>query len=75
MVGELAGKLETPPETCIEIRDIPFHQAKEEIAVYSKDHDGEEIYPSDIQKMLGIEFSDAMRACDELAAEGKIKVL
>jgi hypothetical protein len=58
---------------CVEIREIPYEQAKDEIARFFKDHDGESYYPSDLMEILGIDIDTAIHACDELESEGKIK--
>jgi len=73
MVGQLAEKMENIENDYIEIRDIPFDQAKAEIAKYFLEHDGENIDPADIEENLGIEFDMAFEICEELEAEGKIK--
>jgi len=73
MVGQLAEEKENIESDFIEIRDIPYDQAKEEIAKYFKEHDGENIDPADLEERLGIEFEMAFAICEELEAEGKIK--
>ena len=73
VVGRLAKKIENIENDYIEIRDIPYDQAKDEIAKYFKEHDGENIDPTDIEENLGIEFDMVFAICEELEAEGKIK--
>jgi len=73
VVGRLTKKMENIENDYIEIRDISYDQAKEEIAKYFKEHDGENIDPGDIEENLGIEFDMAFTICEELEAEGKIK--
>ena len=57
----------------IEIRKIPYRQAKKEIVEFFKSHHGEKLNASDIQENLGIDITMAITACDELEKEGKIK--
>jgi len=64
-----------PLPTVVELRDIPWAQAKEEIAEYFEAHHGENIDAADLQEALGIELSTAIQVCEELAEEGKIKAL
>jgi len=73
MVGQLAEEKENIESDFIEIRDIPYGQAKREIAKYFKEHNGEDIDPADLEENLGIEFEMAFAICEELEAEGKIK--
>ncbi|MDY6952647.1 MAG: hypothetical protein SWE60_14135 [Thermodesulfobacteriota bacterium] len=64
-----------PWADAIELRDIPYARAKEEIAEYFEAHHGEDVDAADLQEALGIELSTAIRVCEELAEEGKIKAL
>ena len=73
MINQLSKNIENIENDYIEIRDIPYDQAKKEIAKYFKEHDGENIDPADIEENLGIEFEMAFAICEELEAEGKIK--
>jgi len=73
MVGQLAEKIKNLESDYIEIRDIPYDQAKNEVAKYFKEHDGENIDPADLEENLGIEFDMAFAICEELEQEGKIK--
>ena len=57
----------------IEIRKITYRQAKKEIADFFKDHHGKELNAADIQENLGIDIEVAIKACDQLEKEGKIK--
>jgi hypothetical protein len=57
----------------VEIRDVPFDQAKEEIAAYFKEHQGEVVDAADLQEALGIDIGTAVQACEELEEEGRIK--
>ena len=71
---ECRTNLEKPPEV-IEIRDIPFEQAKIEIAEYCKNLKDEEIiYPSEIVNIMKLDLEQAMKAVDELIKEGKIEI-
>jgi predicted transcriptional regulator len=73
VVGQLAEKMKSLESDYIEIRDIPYAQAKDEIAKYFKEHNGENIDPADIEENLGIDFDMAFAVCEELEKEGKIK--
>jgi len=73
MVTQLAKAMENIEDNFIEIRDIPYGQAKEEIAKYFKEHDGKNIDPAYLEEKLCIEFEMAFAICEELEAEGKIK--
>ena len=73
MEGVVAGMGATEPEPVIELRDIPYEDAKAEIKQYFEDHHGEEIDGSDLQENLGIELEIAIQICDELEREGAIK--
>jgi hypothetical protein len=56
----------------IEIRDIPYAQAKREIRQFFKDHHGEKYTASDLEDHLKIDFEMALEICSELEKEGKI---
>ena len=49
--------------------------AKDRIAAYFREHDGEEIDAADIGKALDIDIMTAIGLMDELEAEGKIKCM
>ena len=71
---ECRTSLKTPPEI-IQIRDIPFEQAKKEIAEYCANlKDKEIIYPSDIVNTLKLDLEQTIKAVDELIKEGKIEI-
>jgi hypothetical protein len=57
----------------IEISRITYKKAKKEIAYFFRDHHGKELNAADIQENLGIDIEVAIKACDELEKEGKIK--
>jgi hypothetical protein len=59
-------------EPIITVRDIPFEEAKEEIALYFREHDGYDIDIDELITELAIDPSIVVRACDSLEAEGKI---
>lgn len=67
--------LEASEEEVIELRDVPYEQAKQEIAQYFRDHHGDEIDAGILQEELGIELSMAAEICEELEQGGKIKEL
>jgi len=76
MVGGLqAAVAAVEPDTVIELRDIPYEDAKAEIKQYFDAHHGEDIDASDIQLVLGIDIRMAIQICDELEQEGQIKGL
>ncbi len=56
----------------IEIRDISLERAKDEIALYFREHDGEEIGYDELFENLHIDLRLIIQACEELEAEGKI---
>lgn len=57
----------------IEIRAIPYDQAKKEIRQFFKDHHGEHFDAADIQERLGIDIVVAINVLETLREEGKIK--
>ena len=57
----------------ITIRDIPYNQAKKEIARFFKENHGKIYNAADVEESLGIEFSMAVSICEEMEKEGKIK--
>lgn len=58
---------------CIEIRDIPYIQAKDEIRMFFKNNHGKEYYPSELMEQLGIEYSMVSKICEELRIEGNVQ--
>jgi hypothetical protein len=56
----------------IQLRDIPLEQAKEEISLYFREHDGEDIGYEEIIENLKIDPKLVVRAFNELLSEGKI---
>jgi len=59
-------------EDFIELRDINFGEAKEEIARYFREHDGEDIGYEELIENLRLDPKYVVQACNELAEEGKI---
>lgn len=57
----------------IEIREIPYDQAKKEIRQFFTDHHGEYFDAADIQEELGIDIDLAFDVLEALRKEGKIK--
>lgn len=57
----------------IEIRRITYKKAKKEIADFFQEHHGKELNAADVQESLGIDIEMAIRVCDDLEKEGKIK--
>lgn len=72
---ELKKRLDSIEVEEITIRDIPYNQAKIEVAKYFKYHHGETVDAADIEEALCIEFTMATKICEELENEGKIKVI
>lgn len=56
----------------IEIRDISFKKAKQEIRQFFRNNHGKSFTASDIEERLGIDFEMALAICFELEKEGKI---
>ena len=75
IVNKLSKKVNTIEGEDIIIRDVPYSQAKKEVAQYFKDHHGENIDAADIEEALCIKFSMAVEICEKLEKEGKIKEL
>lgn len=73
MKGLVSQYLNAHEGTVLEIRDVPFDQAKEEIASYFRKHHGEVVDAADLQEALGIDIGTAIEACEELEEEGRIK--
>ena len=59
-------------EDFIELRNINFGEAKEEIARYFREHDGEDIGYEELIENLRFDPKYVVQACNELAEEGKI---
>ncbi len=57
----------------LQLREVSFEQAKNEISKYFEDHHGENIDAADLQEALGIEIELAIKICAELELEDKIK--
>ena len=64
--------LNASPAGIINLRDIPYSEAKEEIAEYFRKNDGREIGYEELIEELQIEPKIVIQACNELLAEGKI---
>ena len=56
----------------VELKDISYDQAKEEIAEYFYINDGNEIGYEELIEKLRIDPQLVVRACTELLSEGKI---
>ena len=71
---ECRTSLEEPPEI-IEIRDIPFEQAKKEIDEYCANlKDKEIVYSSEIMDILKLDLEQTVKAVEELIKEGKLEI-
>jgi len=55
-----------------ELRDIPYHQAKNEVAEYFLKNDGREIGYEELIENLHLDPASVVKICNELSAEGKI---
>lgn len=58
----------------IDVKDIPFEDAKKKIHGYYKAHDNEAVYPDEIADELGLDLKVTMRAVEELLKENKLEV-
>ena len=72
MVGRIAEEMENIESDFIEIRDIPYAQAKREIAKYFRDNDGQEIDYIEIVDDLRLPLPQVVKVCEDLEKEGKI---
>lgn len=61
--------------THLTLRDIPYEQAKEEIAAYFKAHNGKAVDAGDLQEALRIDIETCIQVLGELDEEGRIKAL
>ncbi len=66
------SKLLEDTDEIIELRNVSYDQAREEIARYFREHDGEEIGYEELVEELRIDPGMVVRVCDELMKEGKI---
>ena len=57
----------------VELRDIPKEQAKIEIKEFFAQHHGENLYASDIEEKLLIDFDLIMECMGELERDGEIR--
>lgn len=55
-----------------DFREITNRKAKAEIAKYFREHDGENLYPSDVSRALSLPYDQVAAMMDKLTAEGKI---
>jgi len=60
------------PEKVIKLREVPYGEAKKEIAKYFLDHDGEEIGYEELQDALRLDIKTIVAVCDEFVREGRI---
>ena len=71
-LSDLEKYIEQDNVEVIEIRDIPYNQAKKEIRQFFKDNHGENYTASDLEEHLKIDFEMALAICSELENEGEI---
>ena len=57
----------------IQINDVDFKTAKEEILNYLKEKSGEEVYPSDMAEDLGLDLSLVFEVVEKLKEEGRLE--
>ena len=57
----------------IDVKDVPFDEAKNMIYDYYKTRKTEMIYPDEVADELGLDLKVAMRAVEELFEEGKLE--
>ena len=57
----------------IDVKDVPFDEAKNMIYDYYKTHKTETIYPDEVADELGLDLKVAMEAVEELFGEGKLE--
>ena len=73
-LNEIVRKMEEVQgaEEAITLREVPYEKAKEEIALYFREHDGQEIGYDDLMDALHLDLKTIWLACRELEKEGKI---
>lgn len=59
----------------IDVKDIPFEEAKKKIHENYKTHENEAVYPDEIADELGLDLKITMRAVEELLKEDKLEVV
>ena len=58
----------------IDVKDIPFEEAKKKIYEYYKAHENEAVYPDEIADELELDLKITMEAVEELLKEDKLEV-
>ena len=73
-MNELVKKIEEVQgiDEVIKLRAVPYEKAKEEIASFFREHDGEEIGYDDLMNALNLDLKTVWLACNQLEKEGKI---
>jgi len=73
-MNELVKKIEGVQgiDEVIKLRAVPYEKAKEEIASFFREHDGEEIGYDDLMNALNLDLKTVWLACNQLEVEGKI---
>ncbi len=74
-LGTLEGILSDFPLNIrvIDVKDVPFDEAKNMIYDYYKTHKTEMIYPDEVADELGLDLKVTMKAVEELFEEGKLE--
>ncbi|MBI4775103.1 MAG: hypothetical protein HY788_13170 [Deltaproteobacteria bacterium] len=70
-IYQLYENTETTRE--MQLREMPYEEAKNEIRQFFNKHPNEDIVPSDIMFELNIEYVLVSRICEELREEGEIE--
>lgn len=59
---------------CIEIRDLPYVEIKQQVLEYYKSHD-DGLYPDEIAVALGFDLESVMKAVHELQSDDELEVI
>jgi transposase len=70
---KIYGCFDPEESEIINLRDIPYDQAREEIKKYFEAHHGENLYSHDITKALCIDIEMVDNIIEKLEREGQIK--
>lgn len=75
VIGKLESAMSEFPMRIrvIDVKDVPFDEAKIMIYDYYKTHKTETIYPDEVADELGLDLKVAMEAVEELFGEGKLE--
>lgn len=73
LVEKMDNFLSQEHENVIDLKEINFEEAKKQIKDYFERRDGEVIYPTEIERDLGIYIDTVLKAIKELEKENKIR--